>query len=264
MPEHAEIRITKDYINQISPEILFHKISYSKEAKGIKKPLPFEKFHITAQSRGKELKLILRPIDGKPYIKLVFQFGMTGNWYFVNYENFKKIKHVHIWFEGKKEDKSFFLAFQDVRRFGSWRLSHWGENRGPDPIDDSEAFIKNIKDNLHKKVFEGRILEVLMNQKYFNGIGNYLRAEIIAQANINPFLPAKDVLSGQSGIEFLKTINKVIKQAHYLGGAQLKDWKNPFGKNKEEFMEWLQVYGKSESMLDKQKRNFWYLKKWKK
>ena len=37
----------------------------------------------------------------------------------------------------------------------------------------------NILNNLDKNAFDQPICEVLLNQKYFNGIGNYLRAEIL-------------------------------------------------------------------------------------
>jgi endonuclease VIII-like 1 len=39
-------------------------------------------------------------------------------------------------------------------------------------------FSENVLVNIEKPVFNKPICEVLLNQKYFNGIGNYLRAEI--------------------------------------------------------------------------------------
>lgn len=40
-------------------------------------------------------------------------------------------------------------------------------------------FRENVLSNLSDKTFDKPICEVLLNQKYFNGIGNYLRAEIL-------------------------------------------------------------------------------------
>ena len=34
----------------------------------------------------------------------------------------------------------------------------------------------------------------MLNQKYFNGIGNYLRAEILFRAGVRPFERSRDVL----------------------------------------------------------------------
>lgn len=267
MPEHAEIKITSTFINTSVVDIIFSEVGISSITKNvIDLNLPFEKFKIFTTARGKELKITLTSLHSSSESKsLVMGFGMTGKWMILNKEELLKIPHIHLFFKGKDENhKDFYLAFQDVRRFARWSWSDWSPNRGPDPIKEEQLFRKNILDNLEKKTFDGRILEVIMDQQYFNGVGNYLRAEIIAQADIDPFLSASDVLSGPRGIIFLTIVRKVMTEARILGGAQLKDWKNPFGKGKEAFFEWLQAYGKGECILDKQKRNFWYLKKWKK
>ena len=44
---------------------------------------------------------------------------------------------------------------------------------------EHEEFRANILGNLEDKIFDKPLCEVMHNQKYFNGIGNYLRAEII-------------------------------------------------------------------------------------
>ena len=65
-------------------------------------------------------------------------------------------------------------------RFGKWKVSDsFSSNRGPDPVREYELFRKNILTNLHSKTFKKPICEVLNDQMYFNGIGNYLRAEIL-------------------------------------------------------------------------------------
>ena len=38
---------------------------------------------------------------------------------------------------------------------------------------------ENVLKNLGDKAFDKPICEALLNQKFFNGIGNYLRAEIL-------------------------------------------------------------------------------------
>ncbi len=266
MPEHAEVKITSTFINTSVVDIIFSEVGISSITKNvIDLNLPFQKFKISSSTRGKELKITLTSLHSKSESKsLVMGFGMTGKWLFLKKEELLKVPHVHLFFRGKDEDHNeFYLAFQDVRRFARWSWADWSPNRGPDPITEAELFKENILSNLEKKTFNGRIIEVIMDQQYFNGVGNYLRAEIIAQANINPFQTARDVLKGPGGIIFLMITRKVIAESYVLGGAQLKDWKNPFGKAKEPFFEWLKVYGKGESLLDKQKRNFWYLKKWK-
>lgn len=58
----------------------------------------------------------------------------------------------------------------------------------------SKAFRGNILSNLENVAFSKPICEVLMNQKFFNGIGNYLRAEILFRGSVPPFDPAREVL----------------------------------------------------------------------
>ncbi|KAF2985407.1 hypothetical protein EK904_005541 [Melospiza melodia maxima] len=53
---------------------------------------------------------------------------------------------------------------------------------------------ENVLKNLEDRAFDKPICEVLLNQKYFNGIGNYLRAEILYRLKIPPFEKARTVL----------------------------------------------------------------------
>lgn len=59
---------------------------------------------------------------------------------------------------------------------------------------DYQNFRTNVLQNLEKRDFNKPICEALLNQKYFNGIGNYLRAEILDRACVYPFARARDVL----------------------------------------------------------------------
>ena len=70
----------------------------------------------------------------------------------------------------------------------------WGADRGPDSVTEYPEFRSNILQNLENTAFNKPICEVLLNQKYFNGIGNYLRAEILYRLEVPPFAKARDVL----------------------------------------------------------------------
>ena len=69
-----------------------------------------------------------------------------------------------------------------------------------------QAFRENVLSNLSDPCFNRAICEVMLNQKYFNGIGNYLRAEILFRLKIAPFEVARKVLepikaSDEAGIK---------------------------------------------------------------
>ncbi len=193
MPEGPELRLAANFVNGVSANHLFTgKVVRSEVATKLPEvPFEAETFRLSAESRGKELKVYLAPCDdgSKKKVKkkppslsenlsdvkhLLFRFGMSGCFKFTAVEDIPK--HAHLRFFTKTGDK--VLSYVDYRRFGSWTINgDWGSDRGPDPITDYVDFRQNVLDNLDDddSSFKKPICEVLLNQKYFNGIGNYLR-----------------------------------------------------------------------------------------
>tara|TARA_R110001592_G_scaffold120545_4_gene325034 strand:- start:183 stop:977 length:795 start_codon:yes stop_codon:yes gene_type:complete len=260
MPELAELRRTADFINDFSNGVKFQNVKKNPIHKCSEVNLPFNKFKIKAISRGKELALVLKDSESDNAINLFMTMGMSGKFAYTDAGNEKK--HSHLIFES---DCKTSLSFVDVRRFGKWKVGDtWSINRGPDPTIDSESFYNNVIDNLDKASFNHPIHTVLMNQKYFNGIGNYLRAEILYRLpHINPFLPAREVLSNYPEIFHLCKI--IPLQAYVLSGGQLRECENPFRREDMPFKKFMRCYGNPQMLkkLDKNKRMFWYDPKWK-
>lgn len=256
MPELAELKLTAAYINTASEGLIFNRIEKNPEHKGDEVTSPYPEFKIKAKSRGKELLVYL--IDSASYISIRMNMGMAGHFQLspTGYEP----KHAHLKFYstcGKT------LSFVDVRRFGKWKVGYeWSDDRGPDPTQDLEGFVKNIMDNIDKKEFDKPIHLVMMNQRYFNGIGNYLRAEILYRVpNANPFKPAREVI--QQHPEILALCRDIPQIAYVMGGGSIKDWKNPFGEEAvpEHFF---QCYSNPTmaNIVDANGRRFWYDRKW--
>jgi endonuclease VIII-like 1 len=116
--------------------------------------------------------------------------------------------------------------------------------------------------NLTKRTFRKPLYEVLMDQKWFNGIGNYLRAEIIFRAeNVDPFLPASQQIAKYPKI--LELCRDIPMLAYAKGGGSIRDWDNPFGSDaiQEKFM---LCYGNKtmDTRIDPKGRRFWYDPKW--
>lgn len=274
MPELAEVKIMSEYINSVSEGKIYLNVRKSEETK-VKTEMqdPFEgvPFTIGARSRGKELSIVLRSIKGNDARGLKFAMGMSGNWYLA--KPGEAVKHAHVMFDRMD---GYTLCMVDVRRFAKWDWSDfWGDKRGPCPLTEFGDFYLYIHANADKKIFQKPIYEVMMDQKYFNGIGNYLRAEILYRLDINPFEKAFDVIMN-NGEDFLKMCHDVCEEAYMVGGGELKDWDNPFkrgygrGRINEKmakladttFRDWLQCYGKMECLEDSKGRRFWYNKKW--
>ena len=269
MPELAELKLTAEYINQMCWGKTFIGIEKNPVHKCESIQVDYE-FNISAASKGKELQLSISTVDDHlsteepgDHIQITYlmmTMGMSGHFKWL--QPGETHKHAHLKFKCTDGGE---LAFVDVRRFGKWKLGFWNKDRGPDPTDQFQDFVRNVKNNLHKKDFDKPICEVLMNQRYFNGIGNYLRAEILYRVDINPFISAREALEKKPHIYTL--CRWAPMQAYKLGGGQLKDWENPFGSYNETTSSWdefMLCYSnpKMHKLVDNNGRTFWYDPKW--
>ena len=245
MPELAELKLTADYINKTAKGKTFKKIKKNPEHKW--KPLEQQNqfFEISAESRGKELILYM---DQYP---VRMTMGMSG--YFRLTKTGKEYKHSHLIFESTC---GWSLSFVDMRRFGKWWPGQdWSKDRGPDPTLDFEGFVKNITDNLDNRAFNKPICEVLLNQKYFNGIGNYLRAEIIYRIQeLSPFTEAREAIKKYPRL--LELCKYMPELAYVSGGGKIKDWNQTVN----EPTMFMQCYGNKEMVREKDGtgRTIWY------
>ena len=268
MPELAEVKIMGDFINAVATNQFFDTIEKSSVSKVKTELDPFEGavFTVRAESRGKELKLFLELIGGGPTGEdirtLMVTLGMSGSWAMVRHDSPEKervLKHAHLRLITTRGD---LLVLHDVRRFAKWRWGTWGADRGPCPLTEYNEFANHIRNNWQtSKAFRVPLNELLMNQGYFNGVGNYLRAEILNRMAFSPFTIANEMNRDQLEA-LLKMVHLCVRDAYYLGGGQLKDWVNPHGTSAQNFQDWMTVYGKGKSLTDRTGRRFWYDEIW--
>ncbi|KAL0968904.1 hypothetical protein UPYG_G00273470 [Umbra pygmaea] len=214
MPEGPELHLASIFVNRMCSGVVFTgPVQKSEVSKNLEVPFSCKAYTITASSRGKEVCLTLtsqksdptlggsrRPKTGQvdqvqpQTMNVVFRFGMSGYFRFTVEEELPK--HAHLQFY-TNEKPCRVLSFVDPRRFGSWQPNGtWQAARGPCVMFQYQSFRENVLSHLSDRVFDRPICEVLLNQKYFNGIGNYLRAEILFRSNIPPFVMARTVLEG--------------------------------------------------------------------
>uniref|UniRef100_UPI00398E8574 endonuclease 8-like 1 isoform X3 n=1 Tax=Pristiophorus japonicus TaxID=55135 RepID=UPI00398E8574 len=207
MPEGPELHLASRFVNRVCSGAVFSgKVEKSAVSKNCEVPFECDAYVISAASRGKEVKLTLTPIkeeDVKPPalertkglpgpMDIVFRFGMSGSFKLTSEEEVPKHAHLKFFTNGRPRQ---VLCFVDARRFGSWEVhGTWQLDRGPCVMFEYEKFRLNVLSNLSDKAFDKPICEVLLNQKYFNGIGNYLRAEILFRLKVPPFEKARTVL----------------------------------------------------------------------
>jgi len=261
MPELAELRLTADYINSCSqgsgPTIHYCGIVKNPAHKGthcITPENPSGYFSLSAESRGKELIVYIHE-EGDKITPIRMTMGMSGHFKLTN--TGQEPKHAHLKFD---RTDGTTLSFVDVRRFGKWKVGEsWSSNRGPDPTLDPENFKDNIYKNLDKKAFDHDIHIVLMNQQYFNGIGNYLRAEILYRLpHINPFMNAREVIKRYPGL--LDMCTTIPRKAYILAGGKLSKSENPFKSDIEKSEKFIRCYHNPAMSwcIDKKGRRFWF------
>ncbi|NWI70136.1 NEIL1 Endonuclease, partial [Todus mexicanus] len=173
------------------------------------------------------------------------------------------------------------LCFVDPRRFGSWRLGpDWQPGRGPCVLTEYRPFRDNVLNNLEDKAFDKPICEALLNQKFFNGIGNYLRAEILYRLKIPPFEKARTVLQAlkeqeqerrknpsltlSKKVKLMRETPDLLELCHTVPMEVVAAEKNLFdpedADNYAAFQNWLQCYlvpGMS-SLRDHNGRTIWF------
>ncbi|KAM4554056.1 endonuclease 8-like 1 isoform 1-T2 [Fundulus diaphanus] len=244
MPEGPELHLASLFVNKMCDGVVFSgPVTKSEVSKSPDVAFTCESYRITAASRGKEVKLTLAPMksddDGKRRSKdgqadqpmdIVFRFGMSG--YFRFTPEGEVPKHAHLRFYTQEKPRRV-LSFVDTRRFGSWQPNGtWQPDRGPCIMFEYKSFRENVLSNLSDRAFDRPICEVLLNQKYFNGIGNYLRAEILYRLNIPPFVCARDALEGlelDDGFENWEPLKKEITNTKTPGKAKKKGIKQETG-----------------------------------
>lgn len=271
MPELAEVKIMSDFINQcVAHDTFFEKIEKSPVSK-VKTDLDVFNdavFTMHAKSRGKELMLHLElvggDVTGTVTKNLMCTMGMSGNWIFMRGDSPKleqAFKHGHLRF---KTTRGNWLILYDPRRFAKWKwVDEWSKGRGPCPLTEYNTFQEDLRSYWYNhKDFKRPLNELLMSQRWFNGVGNYLRAEILYRLDLNPFQPANE-LDAAEVAHLIKITHFCVRDAYALGGGQLKDWHNPNGTDGTSFKEWVKCYGKLESIVDRTGRKFWYNPKWK-
>lgn len=263
MPEWTEITITSDYINHTCNNLTFNDIEkYSHKNCPSLENLKGKNFFLNSCSYGKILLLNIQDEKNNSY-SLIFNFGMTGFFDFNYTEKIKNNKHTKIAFFTKEEN--YALAFNDVRNFGNWKLDEndlfplEGGSRSFDPVRDFEKWKNQIENNIHRKTFNKPIYEMLLDQKWFNGVGNYLRSTILYYIDDNPFISAKDFI--QRNPCFFNKVYEVLQNSYKLGGGQIADWKNPFQIEAKDFKNWV-FYRKGMGIKTKG-RTFWFNPKYK-
>lgn len=281
MPEGPELHLASHFVNEACRGLVFGGcVEKSPVSRNPEVPFESSAYYISASARGKELRLTLSPLPGaqpsREPMALIFHFGMSGSFQLVPSNELPP--HAHLRFYTAPPGPRLALCFVDIRRFGHWDLGgEWQPGRGPCVLLEYEQFRENVLRNLEDKVFDRPICEALLDQRFFNGIGNYLRAEILYRMKIPPFEKARTVLEALKqhrpspeltlsqkikvklqNPDLLELCHSVPKEVVQLGG---KGYGQESGEEDfAAFRAWLQCYGMAgmSSLRDRHGRTIWF------
>ncbi len=245
MPEGAEVarvafslheRISGDWIYKIKHN---SKSRYAKAIGGIKNvdTLCFPLFISRIYPKGK--KIIFECIDSeKNQVYLVSLLAMSGRW------QYEEGKHSGV--ELKLSKHSVF--FDDQRHFGSLivclseaDLVETLKSVGPDLLNEDVSFETYKKVIENKRIKTKQICAFLLDQKYFSGIGNWVRAEVLYESGIAPFRTLESLNDEEIYLLYYYSI-KVLRDAFQVRGLTITNYIDPDG----EYGEYqVKVYGKT-------------------
>ena len=96
------------------------------------------------------------------------------------------------------------------------------KNLGPDILNESVNFTE-IEKRLSSSICKNRMAaHILLDQKSFAGIGNYLRSEILFEANLNPYKKLKE-LDCDSLSNFARSIKNISLRAYRNNGVTVSE-----------------------------------------
>ena len=261
MPEGPEVKIASFYYNSffdgaknIKFEILseYYEKKYADVFECVKQYHP--KYFQATFTIGKNIFL---PLSNGQYFNI--HLGMTGGWSESN------LKHCH--FKVSAEDRELF--FRDVRKFGKMRILNKEQIQQRhfktyDFLNKDYDFDEHLNYLKQKVSHSKSVCSTLMDQRFFPGVGNYIKSEALYAAKLHPE-KQWGKLSSKKVKELLLATKDIMHRSFASGGAELKDFKNPFHVSKFE----LKVYGNKEdgygnevvSSTTSDQRKSWYCPK---
>lgn len=228
MPEGPEVANTAKQLNEFSDSKIIS-LKITKDFKHQYLEVLFEVLPvkiISVSSYGKKILFHLRTCPENPEkiieedILMVSSLMMTGYW------SREEGTHCRLILELEHGIKIFY---NDVRNFGNIEIFCYGDkedylqNFGPDLLKSAlskEVWLKIFRSHNNKV-----ICKMLLEGSIIAGIGNYLRAEILYHARINPLCKISHISDEE--LETLRICShRIILESYLKGGLTISDYQN--------------------------------------
>lgn len=265
MPEGPEVRKTADWLKSRVVGCVVRSVKAA--GRFAKKPiarLEELKGHkcVGARCRG---KVIVLDFEGE--LSAVSTLGMSGHWTSL------PEKHIALTLGLELPPTRGILPvyFADQRHFGDFRVMSEREatsrldKLGWDALQDPGGYGKVRIRALKYMKKATPVCEVMLDQEVFAGVGNYVRAEAMHRAKIDPWLEWRKLRCGDEA-RLCVSAADVMRESYSRGGATLATYYTGDGE-RGDHVDFLEVYGKAfdprgnpvERKKDKFGRTVWYV-----
>ncbi|MEY2510252.1 MAG: formamidopyrimidine-DNA glycosylase [Verrucomicrobiota bacterium] len=193
--------------------------------------------------RGSNTRALAHELTGSRYLRsfgwgkqMLFEFS-GGNWIGIHLGMTGKLRTEPPGFQPEKHDHLVFhqskraLVFRDARLFGRVRFHHgksappWWRAGGPDIV--SAEFDHKFFEEFLSRHGRAPIKAVLLLQRGFAGIGNWMADEILWRAKIVPLTAAGALTAAQRARLFRETQFVASESLRIIGpdfGDPPRDW----------------------------------------
>jgi len=163
--------------------------------------------------------------DDKDIFIIGNTLGMTGEWYLSTdlEPDQKKYPKLELEISNSQTSDKRLITFSDPRNMGklwiesqSW-LAAKLKDLGPDILSDD--FTLDVFNNLSSTK---PLYMAIVDQSFISGVGNYLRAEIIGESGLDPFMPWNNMSKAQKE-KLYNIIITITKQIMQNGGVSEED-----------------------------------------
>lgn len=241
MPEIAEVR---RYVDQLTTEYSGQELNgvkvvggrfLNEDTQGCIDILNFPMKDVTFNAKGKFIywSMTEKATDAK--IHFFITLGMAGSFGKLN-------KHSALEFTFEKD----VVYFNNIRHFGTFKIIYGDKlllkklkSLGWDSLQNPKMppeIIPQLRNKNNKT-----IAEVLMDQKIFAGVGNYIRSEVLYLTSIHPNTIIRNLSDNQLGA-LCENIISVANDAYLAGGATIRTYSDLYG-NVGTFYNQFKVYG---------------------
>ncbi len=233
MPEGPEVKLSADLIKPLVINKPIIQAGYTSNSRYSKSPPEgYQEFINEISSKPKPTSITDIQVRGK-FMYWSFDdgwymfstFGMSGQW------SLKEGKHPCFYFTFNDNSQVYF---NDPRHFGTIKfagpveLKEKLDELGWDPL--AMSLDKNLEwVRLQLSRNNKPIVEVLMNQAIFAGVGNYIRAEALYSSKLSPWRLANS-LSRDEIHRLCQSIVDVMQESYQHQGATIHTYKTAYGE----------------------------------